>query len=315
MREYMCKYLVSLIITLSVLMSVPLVQAGTLSGVPGIRSTVGAGGIHNDCPDGYNYAVIGRDPSWVGGACTLSVPSGNYVPVSGNYSMRIEVIGNAPLQYYKDLTQTNAVWIDASKPIGDQNLTFSGGSRAFINPNLHDGEGRYCLYLEGNGGIYSINLPDTSWNICNSYGPNPLPPTPPQPVISCKVNNSNNLDVNLGTLDRAVIPTVPGSGQPQSAQFPVTCTGGAATMKMQLNYTPITVSGSQVVNSSINGLGVAVSYNDKILAPSDITTMQFPEGNTDVTLKFEAVRNPSVEVADIKTGPFTASAVLVMTQQ
>lgn len=229
--------------------------------------------------------------------------------------MRIEVIGNAPLQYYKDLTQTNAVWIDASKPIGDQNLTFSGGSRAFINPYLHDGEGRYCLYLEGNGGIYSINLPDTSWNICNSYGPNPLPPTPPQPVISCKVNNNNNLDVNLGTLDRAVIPTVPGSGQPQSAQFPVTCTGGAATMKMQLNYTPITVSGSQVVNSSINGLGVAVSYNDKILAPSDITTMQFPEGNTDVTLKFEAVRNPSVEVADIKTGPFTASAVLVMTQQ
>ncbi|ELY6223170.1 hypothetical protein SNQ29_000346 [Cronobacter muytjensii] len=229
--------------------------------------------------------------------------------------MRIEVIGNAPLQYYKDLTQTNAVWIDASKPIGDQNLTFSGGSRAFINPYLHDGEGRYCLYLEGNGGIYSINLPDTSWNICNSYGPNPLPPTPPQPVISCKVNNNNNLDVNLGTLDRAVIPTVPGSGQPQPAQFPVTCTGGAASMKMQLNYTPITVSGSQVVNSSINGLGVAVSYNDKILAPSDITTMQFPEGNTDVTLKFEAVRNPSVEVADIKTGPFTASAVLVMTQQ
>ncbi|EOV9017948.1 fimbrial protein [Cronobacter muytjensii] len=310
----MCKYLVSLIIALSVLMSVPLVQAGTLRGVPGIRSAGDAGGLYTDCPDGYNHAVIGKDPSWVGGACTLSVPSGNYVPVSGNYSMRIEVIGVAPLQTSRDLTKTDAVWIDASKPIGDQNLTFSGGSKPFTNPYLHDGEGYYCLYLEGNGGIYSINLPEFSW-YCSSYTPGPLPPTPPQPVISCKVNNSNNLDVNLGTLDRAVIPTVPGSGQPQSAQFPVTCTGGAASMKMQLNYTPITVSGSQVVNSSINGLGVAVSYNDKILAPSDITTMQFPEGNTDVTLKFEAVRNPSVEVADIKTGPFTASAVLVMTQQ
>lgn len=86
-------------------------------------------------------------------------------------------------------------------------------------------------------------------------------------------------------------------------------------MKMQLNYTPVTVSGTQVVNSSVNGVGVAVSYNDKILSPSDVTTMQLAQGTTNVTLKFGAVRNPSVAVGDIKTGAFTASAVLVMTQQ
>lgn len=142
-----------------------------------------------------------------------------------------------------------------------------------------------------------------------------MPPTPPEPVISCKINNGNNLDVNLGTLDRAVMPTVPGSGQMQTAQFPVTCTGGAASMKMQLNYTPVTVSGSQVISSSVNGVGVAVSYNDIILSPSDVKTMQLAQGTTNVTLKFGAVRNPSVGVGDINTGPFTASAVLVMTQQ
>ncbi len=86
-------------------------------------------------------------------------------------------------------------------------------------------------------------------------------------------------------------------------------------MKMQLNYTPLTVSGSQVVNSSINGLGVAVSYDDKVLAPSDVTTMNLIEGTSNVTLNFEAVRNPSIDIGDIETGPFTASAVLVMTQQ
>ncbi|KMV36491.1 fimbrial protein [Franconibacter pulveris] len=309
----MCKYLVSLIIALSVLMSVPIVQAGTIRGVPGVKSTDNWGGTFTDCEDGINSVAFGNNPSWAAGACTLSVPSGNYVPVSGNYALKIELWGIYPLNPYGDWTTTNSVWIDANKPVGDQNLTFSGGGKPFMASAFNNGEAMYCIYLIGNGKTYVMN--GVSYDPTKFCGETPLPPTPPQPVISCKVNNSNNLDVNLGTLDRAVIPTVPGSGQPQSAQFPVTCTGGAASMKMQLNYTPITVSGSQVVNSSINGLGVAISYNDKILAPSDITTMQFPEGNTDVTLKFEAVRNPSVEVGDIKTGPFTASAVLVMTQQ
>lgn len=309
----MCKYLVSLIIALSVLMSVPIVQAGTIRGVPGVRSTGSGGGQFTACPDPVENALIGKEPSWVASACTIhDVPSSNYVPVSGNYYIRVKVNGLYPLNQYADWADTNALWIDASKPVGDQNLTFSGGARPFTLPQFHDGRAFFCVYLRGNGGSYLINGIGPI-NCVSDDGP--LPPTPPQPVISCKVNNANSLDVNLGTLDRAVIPTVPGTGQPQSAQFPVTCTGGAASMKMQLNYTPVTVSGSQVVNSSINGLGVAISYNDKILAPSDITTMQFPEGNTDVTLKFEAVRNPSVEVGDIKTGPFTASAVLVMTQQ
>lgn len=311
----MCKYLVSLIIALSVLMSVPIVQAGTLEGVPGVQSK-NAGTTGNlVCPDNSGIAVLLDSPSWVANSCTLYVLAENYVPVSGNYSLLLRLYGEYPLNIYWESTETNAVWFDQNKPIGSQGITFSGGTKPFVNPGFQDGTAIFCVYLKGNGGLYKINglypLPDRGH--CTDGGN--LSPTPPQPVISCKVNNANSLDVNLGTLDRAVIPTVPGSGQPQSAQFPVTCTGGAASMKMQLNYMPITVSGSQVVNSSINGLGVAVSYNDKILAPSDITTMQFPEGNTDVTLKFEAVRNPSVEVGDIKTGPFTASAVLVMTQQ
>ncbi|EOY5377457.1 fimbrial protein [Cronobacter dublinensis] len=293
------------------------VQAGTINSVPGISSTRGL-----QCWEGLAPVVFDEDVKFVANRCTLSVPSNNYVPESGQYKLKVELRGIYPLHTQQDWTYSaNTVTVDANIPIGNQNLTFSGGGKS-IQPALQNGDGIMCFYLIPQSGKYAgqtyyINgiLPVQYAYYCDSGSVGPLPPTPPQPVISCKVNNANSLDVNLGTLDRAVIPTVPGSGQPQSAQFPVTCTGGAASMKMQLNYTPITVSGSQVVNSSINGLGVAISYNDKILAPSDITTMQFPEGNTDVTLKFEAVRNPSVEVGDIKTGPFTASAVLVMTQQ
>ncbi len=86
-------------------------------------------------------------------------------------------------------------------------------------------------------------------------------------------------------------------------------------MNMQINYTPITVSGTQVINSSINGLGVAIGYDNKFMKPADIVPLSFVEGANNVSLDFEAVRDPAVAVADIKTGPFTASAVLVMTQQ
>ncbi|MER0128313.1 fimbrial protein [Franconibacter daqui] len=210
--------------------------------------------------------------------------------------------------------------LDATIPVQQQNINatydYGSGSTNLTNVTLYLS---LCYYLKGPDNIeylfYETPSPRYKDYKCPPGGSGPLPPTPvPQP-ISCKVNNGNSLSVDLGTLDRANIPTVPGTGDIRSVSFPVTCTNGSASMKMQLNYTPITVSGSQVVNSSINGLGVAVSYNDKILAPSDVTTKSFSQGTSNVTLKFEAVRNPSVAVSDIKTGPFTASAVLVMTQQ
>ncbi|MER0128315.1 fimbrial protein [Franconibacter daqui] len=287
------------------------VYAGSLYGTPSLWSMRPNMGASTFCGTDYSNVQIFEQPKFEAGTCNLNnIISQNYVPVSGMYAFRLGLIhedGGAG-----DYTTTNYVWVDSSKPIGDQNLHFSGGGHN-INPNLANQAVEICMYLTPD--IYHLYIINgtSPFGLCNKNGY--LLPGPPVPPISCKINNGNDLSVDLGILDREKIPTVPGSGQPQSAQFPVTCTGGAATMKMQLNYTPITVSGSQVVNSSINGLGVAVSYNDKILAPSDITTMQFPEGNTDVTLKFEAVRNPSVAVGDIKTGPFTASAVLVMTQQ
>jgi len=283
-------------------------QAGYIYNVPGVKDDSGI----VRCP-GNDSSGFTVDRSALFKANSCNVPASGYVAKSGYYSVQL-VLGTANMQL-PGTALTSSFYVDATKPLEQQNITTSSSYDSGMGFQSGSYTAGLCYYLVNgsSGEQYKLYGSPVYGNSCQPAPP--LPPTPVPPSVSCKINNGNNLEVNLGTLDRAVIPTVPGSGQPQSAQFPVTCTGGAATMKMQLNYTPITVSGSQVVNSSINGLGVAVSYNDKILAPSDITTMQFPEGNTDVTLKFEAVRNPSVEVADIKTGPFTASAVLVMTQQ
>ncbi|EOW6770276.1 fimbrial protein [Cronobacter muytjensii] len=287
------------------------VYAGSLYGTPSLWSVRPDMGTSTYCGTDYSSVQIFEQPKFEAGTCNLnSIISQNYVPVSGMYAFRLQIIhenGGAT-----DYATTNYVWVDSSKPIGDQNLHFSGGGHN-INPSLENQNVEICMYLTPDANhLYIING-TSPFGLCNKNGY--LLPEPPVPPISCKINNGNDLNVDLGILDRSTIPTVPGSGQPQSVQFPVTCTGGAATMKMQLNYTPLTVSGSQVVNSSINGLGVAVSYDDKVLAPSDVTTMNLIEGTSNVTLNFEAVRNPSVDIGDIETGPFTASAVLVMTQQ
>lgn len=84
---------------------------------------------------------------------------------------------------------------------------------------------------------------------------------------------------------------------------------------MQLSYTPISVSGTEVVKSSSNGLGVSIIYNDKPLSTTDTTPVTFISGSNTLDLAFEAVRDPAVDSGDIPTGAFSASAVLVMTQQ
>lgn len=84
---------------------------------------------------------------------------------------------------------------------------------------------------------------------------------------------------------------------------------------MTLNYTPISIGSSQAVKSSANGVGAAIFYGNKALSPSDVTSLNFLEGSNTLTLGFQAVRDSTVALKDIPTGAFTASAVLVMTQQ
>lgn len=47
----------------------------------------------------------------------------------------------------------------------------------------------------------------------------------------------------------------------------------------------------------------------------DVLTETYALGYTDVTLGFEVMRDPSVELKYLPTGKFTANAVMVMTEQ
>ncbi|WP_259567513.1 fimbrial protein [Enterobacter sichuanensis] len=200
--------------------------------------------------------------------------------------------------------------IDSSLPISQQSLDTN------FSPTKTISDGRAvsgCLMYQSTSGEYF-----SAGALACGGGDIPVPPTPPTQE-TCSINNGNDLSVSLGSVDRALLPTTPGTGVLIHIQIPVTCTSdGTATevaINMQLNYSPLTINGKDTVQSSTSGVGISIIYNNTPLSPTDITPVTFVVGSNSLDLAFEAVRDPSLNVGDISTGAFTASAVLVMTQQ
>ncbi|MGL4429828.1 MAG: fimbrial protein [Silvania sp.] len=239
---------------------------------------------------------------WAVPTCTLTVPQNNYAPYSGNFSIVIDV-GNYGWT-------GGTAYIDSTIPISQQSLDFSAGSSAH---SLSGGMGTMCYYLYAGGTYYRFNGWDYSG--CSKGGVTPFPPDPPAPPTSCTINNSNALNVNLGTIDRALLVTVPGTGSARHIQIPVECSGALTlSLDMKLSYTPMSINGKQVVQSSANGLGVSIIYNEQVLSTTDTTPVQFNSGSNVIDLAFEAVRDPKTVVGDVPTGEFSASATVIMTQ-
>lgn len=243
------------------------------------------------------------------GSCTLYFNTATYVPHDGNYRVKSTSSGS-----FNDWATSNPVWIDSTISLSDQNLNVTGSDKPITStaPGVFV---HYCYTLvdELNGREYSWSGSGTR---CSGTDPEPLPPTPPVPPTSCTINNANSLNVSLGSFERAALPTVPGSGSVKQISIPVQCSGAASiTMSMVLNYTPITVSAKQVVKTSANGLGVAVIYHEQPLSNASPQSVTFPSGTSNLDFGFEAVRDLGVNLGDIPTGAFSASAVLVMTQQ
>lgn len=293
-------------------------SAGSITNVFGVNSK---GVSHLDCPknqrvekaSGSSYMQLSQN---AGGKCTITMGTVAYLPVPGRYQVVSEfsaesTTGSAPYFYTGSAKVTNngQEYLDTTTSITDMNLVAASSSDVTMLSAFD--RGYLCVKLK------SIDY-GTTFSIPGSYacaGDSPLPPTPPVKPTSCTLNNSSDLSVPLGTVERSEIVTTPGTGAVKNVEIPVTCTGGDVSVNMQLSYTPISVSGQNVVKSSTNGLGVSIIYGSKVLSPTDITALSFIEGSNTLDLGFEVVRDPTVTIGDIPTGDFTASATMIMTQQ
>lgn len=236
------------------------------------------------------------------GKCAVTLQSTFYVPVSGYYTvglMGVEGGGHSIVVY-----ANTAVYIDASKSLNTQD----------VNPGTRGGGGSANTTFDA---CDILKAPDGQTYYLNTYGKCTGQKLPPTPVVntSCTINSGNALSVSLGSLDRATLPTTPSSGSAKHIKIPVSCTGGDVTVSMNITYTAITIGSTQAVKTSANGVGTAIIYNNAAVSPTSKATINLKSGSNTVDLGFQAIRDSAVAVKDIPTGAFTASAVMVMTQQ
>ncbi|GEM_PF-1860165 len=280
--------------------------------IPYLSYNSGEGGLAEVCPDNPELADLSTSELWIsrpaGYECLQFHPAG-YAPYSGNYKLKEKVYKQDTMTFLLD-NLSDTFYLDSTIPVDQQNVRINTATTTYTITNRFFGYVLLCAYfVDESGKEYTTS---TS-SLCPAG--EPLPPTPPAPDISCTFNNGNDLTVRLGTIDRSELPTLADSAAAKSVQIPVECTGGDVTVSMKLNYNPMAMGSSQAVKTTANGVGVAISYNDIPISTTDTTTLTFLEGANTLDLDFQAVRDSAVNVADIPTGGFTASAAVVMTQQ
>lgn len=237
-----------------------------------------------------------------------------YVPKSGYYTTKVywcaypDTMDTCSKAKGSVILVGDRVWLDSSRSFAQQKIYNNNQTKKAPSA------GGYCFTItDDNGYEYRGDMgygPDNRGKFCGDA--HRLPVEPPK----CSFNNGADLDVQLGKLERTDIAVKSGTTTPVTKDISIKCDGNIVyNANMKLDFTPISVSNEQVVSTSTTGLGVAVLYNGKTIQPGQTFPISYQPGIHTLTLGFEAVRDPAVAATDLKTGDFTASAVLVFTEQ
>ncbi|WP_313149268.1 fimbrial protein [Enterobacter sp.] len=235
-----------------------------------------------------------------------------YVPVESNtWALRVNVSSMPWANHYAATGRTarNVKYFRLDRSVGAQNPDWGGMTETSVPTS---GGTALCYYLTDNvnTGEHYIGK-NGPW--CNGN----FKPLPPNPAMNtCAINNDNPVTVDMGEINRAEISTAAGSGEVKYKSIPVWCysDSGFSSMpvNLQFSYTPTTFVDGKAIQSSVPGVGISVGYDSRILVSNEVLNLNLPTGDSNMDFTFEAIRDSSVAVADIPTGPFTASGVLIM---
>lgn len=260
-----------------------------------IRDTTlsGSNGFAASGPLGQSYVPYSATWKLLYFVCQLVVDNG--------YPRRSCSIAKAAKHY----ESTAASVINSTSNINAQNVDFTTG-----NGNIPKASS-LCYALA------DVNNPTIYWRSNDARmcaDANTLPSVP----ATCYLNYQQALNVDLGTLERSSIATTAHSGDKGNVTKPVQilCTrDGGVTVKTTFQYKTIAINSVGVVSTENNALGVAIIYKGQVVTPSSSFLETFNSGYTTVNLEFEAVRDSTISTDNLPTGAFTASAVMVMTEQ
>lgn len=257
-------------------------------------------------------ALFGAKGKFVAGhgITTTAEFSGTYVPYDGEYKIR-EHICNSSSQTRCSI-KSSSMFIDSARinhvnskqDINSQKLDWGGNASSTTVPYSFN----MCFTLVSSDGHEWSKQTGTECSDASTL--------PTVPAI-CTINYNDDLPVAFGNVERnSISAQVGGTDKKITKTVPIQCTGDAAlTASMAFKYTPMSVGGDQVVQTSTQGLGVAILYNGKAIKPTDTVDMTFQPGANQFDLEFEAVRSPSIAENNIAAGDFSANAVLIVTEK
>ncbi|UAN29958.1 fimbrial protein [Enterobacter sp. JBIWA005] len=275
----------------------------TWTNTPGIHENSTGKLVCPITPDTIMSNLTADDYSQAG--CTLDVGEGNEVPYSGNYHLILVHITSDGISSFGQ--DSAAVYIKAGVELNTLNLVWATTSISQLgrSPN------RICYVLKSSRSQYFTFNNTEKGCKSGTGGTTPLPSP-----FHCTFGDGSTLNISLGDVDRAKIGAVPGTLPGTEKNISITCTGdGKATHTISFKYTAVNIAGTEMISSTANGLAVAMSLNDELVSPTDTYSRTYSTGTQTEKLTFEPVRNPSVKIGDIPTGPFSASAVMILTVQ
>ncbi|WP_413492489.1 fimbrial protein [Morganella psychrotolerans] len=266
-------------------------------------------------PDTGAYYGNGQTVSFLMSRGGNTGDSKAFVPHSGNFQVKLywcnypENMDTCSKARGTVLITGDMVRLESSRSLDEQKIFNTDQTRKVPSA------GGYCFTITDSdtGYEYRGNMgygPDGRGKFCGDA--HKLPVNPP----ICTFNSGAILDVKLGQQVRSDIAVKAGTSTPVTKDITVNCAGNIEyNANMKLEYTPISVSNDNVVSTSTKGLGVAVLYKGKAIQPGETFPLSYQPGINTLTLGFEAVRDPAMALGDLKTGDFTANAVLVFTEQ
>ncbi|MCG3100572.1 fimbrial protein [Enterobacter sp. DRP3] len=236
---------------------------------------------------------------------------GFYVPHAGRWGMRVhycaaQAAGACTIRNSQiTIDSVSMVYLNSTTEIIHQSGDWGGGKGQATLPF----SASTCFTLYDEQQIeYQASTMVTPLAMCSDAGE--LPETP----SVCSINNGAALDVAFGELDREKIPV--NAAAKVNKSVVIDCSGDASvTFKTSFQFSSVAFNGTTLVATSNNKLGVAIFYKGNLVTTGSTFTDTMQTGSNSVQLGFAVVRDGSASVSDIPTGEFTASAVMVMTQQ
>jgi len=261
-------------------------------------------------PSANDTVYVAGDKEWsIGYGMGLSFPLPGYVPVKGAYVAKWAICNGT--------MSCSLAKADNETPPSATRIVKTTDNIVTVNfEGVHNGtyikthDASMCAYLQLVSTGEKFRPSGLKW-FCQDASP--LPETPPK----CTVNNENELAVTYNNIDLSSIGTsVDNSTSGDSVKMPtfsVTCERMSKEAVAKLSAMFVTMGGREVVKTSLDGLGVAVSLNDKPLGSGKTAQIQGGvTGPGTQTMRFQLVRDPSKKNL---SGEFTASATLILTEQ